>query len=293
MNSDTLTLRFGDLLLCLHGVLPPNTEESYLWRFVATNTEKIAAIVTCEVRFAPNPYPSNGEVLFSGFGKRVVRPPTALEIATFCGWDECTAVLTQPHADPDALVLTLAATQAATIEHDILTSIAMEHLLLRHDHAIFHAAWFERGEEAVLFSGASGAGKSTHTALWAENRRVSLVNGDKCLLLWREGRLFAAGLPYAGSSGICCNRTLPVRAIVLLSHGNGENRLRRLSISEAAKALLTQMPVQKWCAEDVSAALEIAIAAAERLPIYAYACLPDASAVDFLERKLFTEEGSC
>lgn len=284
MRTSDQTFRFGDLRLRLTGDLPPHETDSYLWRFAVSGTE---ADVRCDLVQLDEITPPQGEILLSKLTRRVTETATAYTIAYFSdsNGEWCHALLTLPKAADLPLRLQF----TSNSEGNLLSCIAMEHLLLRHGHAIFHSAWFERQGSAVLFSGASGVGKSTHTNLWAKERGVRVVNGDRALLLRRDETIFAAGLPYAGSSGFCENRTLPVKMIVFLSHGK-ENQLRRLSPGEAVRALVSQMPVQKWCADDLSAAMQMAVAVAERLPIYAYACLPDASAVDFLEQALFSKE---
>lgn len=286
MTKTEQTFRFGDFRLAVRGALPPRTEESYLWRFASEETQ---AQAVCEIELRREVPEPKGETLFSAPGRALFQTERGREIAFFATAtnEKCYAVLTL--ASDASLRLTFASRCAETLEHDMLSCIAMEHLLLRHGHATFHAAWFERAGEAVMFTGDSGVGKSTHTNIWARERDVRVVNGDKALLLRRGDRFYAAGIPYAGSSGICRNRTLPIGRIVFLSHGK-QNVLRRMPPREAVRALVSQMPVQKWCAEDISAAALTALELAQRVPIYAYACLPDASAVDYLENALFLRE---
>ena len=281
MKQPELTIRLGALRLLLRGALPPKTPESYLWRFADTG----AADVTCELSLLPRLSAPEGVPTFRDYGKCVYETDAATRIAYFTLGKaaECCALLTEPRRTPEQLTLQISDRLEDYLEKYILSCLAMEHLLLRHGAAIFHAAWFEREGKALLFSGASGAGKSTHTALWTATRDVEMINGDKALLYRRGDALWAAGLPFAGSSGICKSRALPVHSVIFLSHGE-KNALRRMELPEAARMLLSQMPLQRWCAGDVSAALELALFAAERLPVYAYACLPDASAVAFLEQ---------
>lgn len=287
MTCPDVTIRLGDVFLRLTGEVPIIPENSYLARF---RTEETRADVLCRIERRDELKPPEGERVFHSPMRQVVRTEDALCVAHFLVSSESPcAILTVSDKKPDVLKLTLRGVEGECLHQRILNAIAMEHLLLRHGHAIFHAAWFERQGSAVLFSGNSGAGKSTHTSLWACERGVRVINGDRALLLRRNETIFAAGLPYAGSSGICENRTLPVQTVVFLSHGK-ENHLRRLPPREAVRALVSQMPVQKWCADDLSSAMRMALSVAERVPIYAYSCLPNVSAVDFLEQALFSKE---
>ena len=104
--------------------------------------------------------------------------------------------------------------------------LALEkHLVLQNSFA-FHCAYLDFEGKAILFSGPSGIGKTTHTNLWCQYLpdQAKVLNGDKCLLS-REGNTFYAnGWPICGSSGICHNERREVRAVVLLQQAP-ENRL--------------------------------------------------------------------
>lgn len=278
MKMPEMTLRLGDVFLTLRGLLP-SEDDGYLCRF---RTEKKRTDVLCTVTRddtlqPPKEPPRVREVwkeVWTAEGRHVLCYYSDLR------HEKCYAMLTE--CAEDRLSLCFNGLLAHDLGRTLLTCIAMEHLLLRRGEAIFHAAWIERNGKALLFSGASGAGKSTHTAQWESLRHTPVCNGDKALLFLRGGTLWAGGLPYAGSSGICTDRRLPVHAVVFLSHGE-KNVLTRLGVAEAVRLLVSQMPVQRWNEGDVSAALKLAVKAAETVPVYTYACLPDASAVAYLD----------
>lgn len=281
MESLEFTVRLGDLYLTLRGRLSLDSR-GYLCRFQAENAE---ADVCCTVLRDDALQPPVQPPQVRETWKEIRMCDDGLSIAYYSDLrhESCYALLTENA--PDRLTLRLNGTMIHDPEKHILSCIAMEHLMLRHKQAIFHAAWIERGGRALLFSGASGAGKSTHTALWQSLCHTPICNGDKALLFRRGDALWVGGLPYAGSSGICTTRRLPVDAIVFLSHGK-DNVLTRPQPSEAVKLLVSQMPLQSWNADDVSAALNFALDIAEKVPVYTYSCLPDASAVAYLESRI-------
>lgn len=183
---------------------------------------------------------------------------------------------------PDSLCLQICESRLNWSFQQILTCIGIEELLLRHDRAMLHASWIEVNGQAILFSGPSGIGKSTQAGLWEKHRTAQVRNGDRALLQNLNGVEYACGLPYAGTSGICTNAAAPIRAIIMLGQGK-ENQFRLLSQPEAAKRLMTQLPVPKWNPEMIGRAFDVAARVVSSVQVYELICLPEESAVRMLE----------
>lgn len=173
-------------------------------------------------------------------------------------------------------------------EKQILATISSEELFLHFGRSVLHSSCVDIGGEVILFSGVSGIGKSTQAALWEEYAGANVKNGDRNLLHCIGGKEYACGLPYAGTSGICTDFTLPIRAIVFLGQAK-ENSIRRLAQKEAAKLLLSQSPVPNWEAMSVGRAMDAAARIAGNVPVYFLSCLPDRSAVELLQETLKKE----
>lgn len=171
----------------------------------------------------------------------------------------------------------------------LISALAMDLALHRFGHGILHAAWIERNGQAVWFSGPSGTGKSTQAEYWRETRDAPILNGDKAAFYFEGDGVVATGLPFAGTSEYCENRTMPLRAIVMLAQAE-ENCLTRLSVKEAAKRLLAQMPAQPWSREDLQATLDQAALLAERVPVYELRCRLGSETVDLLDEELSKED---
>lgn len=76
----------------------------------------------------------------------------------------------------------------------ISESIADE--VFNYNAAVFHAALISFDGRGVAFAAPSGTGKSTHIRLWRRlfGSRVECINGDKPLLLFRDGRFLVPEL---------------------------------------------------------------------------------------------------
>ena len=90
------------------------------------------------------------------------------------------------------------------------------------------------------------------------------------------------GYPACGTSGICVNRTLPLKAIVVLSQAS-ENLVQRLSAGEKVRALVSATELYPWDHEEINMALNIAQNLSLEIPILKLCCRPDQEAVKILK----------
>lgn len=162
--------------------------------------------------------------------------------------------------------------------------IIINYLLLPYRSLIFHASYIEYQGQGILFTAPSQTGKSTQAALWKRYRGAEIINGDKAGVTLR-GQPMAHGLPFSGTSGICKNVSLPLRAIVVLSQAP-ENTIRSLTPSQAVAALCPNVFVDNYVPEEWQLALGLLLDLVDAVPIYALACSPDEGAVQTLANVL-------
>lgn len=272
---------FGGLVFALEGEQLPAEVEGYAAQFLSVPRKPDVVVQVAVADTLPIP---RGKLLYEDYTNRVLENSDRIFLCRRTDHrpeEPEYAVVTYEKQCPDRIQLYFRADRCSLRYDGILSTIMIESLLLRHKRGIFHASWVDDQGAAVLFSGSSGAGKSTQAALWRSCCGAETLNGDK-VLLW-QGQ--AWGLPFAGTSGICKNRTQPIRAVVMLRHGS-ENSLRKLRGTEAVKAVLQQFPIQKWNPADIESAMDLAVQLVSEVPVYEYSCLPDASAVTYLKQKL-------
>lgn len=158
-------------------------------------------------------------------------------------------------------------------------------LFLRENSPVLHASYIDIGGQALLFTAPSETGKSTQAQLWCDYAGAELINGDRVLLGEKDGVWHAYGYPNCGSSQVCVNRTLPIRAIAVLRQGS-ENRVERLSPAEQIRSLASGMAVYSWDAGEISQALTIASRICGGVPVIRLVCRPDEDAVNVLKSYL-------
>lgn len=178
----------------------------------------------------------------------------------------------------------LSPTSTFQMEH-VLSGMMMESRLLANDRLILHASVIRRKNHVILFSAPSGTGKSTQAELWCQNADAEILNGDRVLIRCDGDELLACGLPFAGTSAICKDFSHPIRAIVVLRQGT-ENRAEAMQPMEAMKCLLSQISLQRWNQRDLEAAIRLTERLIAELPIYRFSCLPEKSAVEYLQQVL-------
>lgn len=84
---------------------------------------------------------------------------------------------------------------------------------------VFHASAIEFEGRAYLFSGNSGAGKTTHTKLWQKyfgSDKVTVINDDKPVIRNIDNKFWVYGSPWCGSSRENTNVKVPLEAIIFL-----------------------------------------------------------------------------
>ncbi|MBR0414560.1 MAG: PqqD family peptide modification chaperone [Clostridia bacterium] len=97
---------------------------------------------------------------------------------------------------------------------------------------MIHSAAVMYEDDAILFCGLSGAGKSTQANLWKTYLHASVLNYDKPCIIQESGRVYAHGSPWSGKEALVRNVYKPLKAIVYVVQAK-ENRVRRLSSAEA------------------------------------------------------------
>ncbi|MBR4910505.1 MAG: hypothetical protein IKZ47_04200 [Clostridia bacterium] len=112
--------------------------------------------------------------------------------------------------------------------------------ILPFDAFLMHGAVVGRGGEAYLFTAPSGVGKTTHTRFWLQNfKDAFIVNGDKPILRFKDGAVYACGTPWAGKEGENKNVMLPLKSVCILSRGK-TNEIERVDFGRIYPLLIGQ-----------------------------------------------------
>ncbi len=112
--------------------------------------------------------------------------------------------------------------------------------LLDYGTFLMHGAVVGLHGKAYLFTAPSGVGKTTHTRFWLEQfPDAFIINGDKPLLKFKGGKVYAFGSPWAGKEGANTNTSLPLYAVCALSRDK-ENAITPLAFQQVFPFLIGQ-----------------------------------------------------
>ena len=165
------------------------------------------------------------------------------------------------------------------------TTVAFPQLMLTENVLLFHASFIEYKGQGIIFSAPSGTGKSTQADLWQKYRNADIINGDKTGIIVEKGGVLASGVPFCGTSGICKNRTVPLRAIVLLRQ-SPTNTVQRLTGAPAITELLKNVHLDFCAPDEQRKCVDLLIEIANSVPVLLLSCTPDENAVKALEQEL-------
>ena len=107
---------------------------------------------------------------------------------------------------------------------------------------LLHCALIEYEGRGYAFSAKSGTGKSTHISLWKKvfGDKVTVVNGDKPLVRYIDGRFVAYGTPWCGKEGYGENTSVELSALCFIERADN-NSIKSISASDAVSRIFHQL----------------------------------------------------
>jgi len=153
-------------------------------------------------------------------------------------------------------------------------------VLAREGGFLLHAASAIRNGRAFLFSGVSGAGKTTISRLIPED--AILLTDEISYVRRTDTGYEACGTPFAGElARVGENRSAPIRGLYFLEKGSG-NRIDEISSTNATGLLLRNILFFAEDAELVSLLFQAACEFVERVPVRRLTFFPDERVWDLI-----------
>lgn len=226
------------------------------------------------------------------------------EVAHVFASDSCEGHFMMANADYSRATVFMAAKKAPPAEEPRILTLTMQtdlpaELLLAFLYsrlaytaqAVFvHASLVELPDlGGVMFVGRSGIGKTTQARLWQKYQNASIINGDKVFLTLEDGRVWAHGSPWCGSSFYRLNRSVPLCGIVVLDQAP-ENRIRRLSDLEIMAQYVPHIFLPMWDEHLTDRVMGAIGDMMPLVPVFRLACRPDEEATILAREAIFGGE---
>lgn len=156
--------------------------------------------------------------------------------------------------------------------------------LLGYDAFLFHAAVIEYDGVGYAFSAKSGVGKTTHIRFWKEKfgEGVRIVNGDKPIVRFTDGKAYAYGTPWCGKERYHLNDRCELKNVCFVERDKADS-IVRLSNTDAFPRLLPQILMYRKGIDNL-AVLELLDRFMKLESFYLLRCTPtvDAARVAYL-----------
>ena len=165
------------------------------------------------------------------------------------------------------------------------TDQAIKYAMLYHNVLSIHSSAIFVNGEGIIFSAPSGTGKSTHTALWKEHYGATIINDDSPFVSIVSDKIMLHGAPWAGTSGINKNISVPLRAIFFLEQ-SPRNEIVPLASLQALQLLLRELlkPCDRQLIDNTYTLLNLVLAS---VPCYLLRCTPDKEAAEIVYEEIF------
>jgi len=146
-------------------------------------------------------------------------------------------------------------------------------LLAREGGFLLHASSAIRNGSAFLFSGGSGAGKTTMARLAPAD--VAVLTEEASYVTRRDREYFAVGTPFCGElPRVGANERAPIEGLYVLAKGS-ENKIEPIAGAEAVRALLRNVLFFAREPEFVEMVFDAAVDFVDRVPVRRLTFKPD------------------
>ena len=149
------------------------------------------------------------------------------------------------------------------------------------DAFVMHSSVVAVDGKAYAFAAEKGTGKSTHTRYWKEvlGDRVTVINGDKPIYRFRDGRLLAYGTPWCGKENWQSNIAAPLKALCLLERADA-NSVSPVQAFAVVSELMRQFHLPGGDQVDMPKLIELIDRTVSTVPLYRLRCRNDRTAAE-------------
>ncbi|RMF93793.1 MAG: hypothetical protein D6734_09280 [Candidatus Schekmanbacteria bacterium] len=146
---------------------------------------------------------------------------------------------------------------------------------------ILHSACVSDNGRGMLFTGTSGAGKSTISAIWKNKDGVTVLTDERVIIKKENSRYVAYGTPWHGTAKIHSPEKTNLDGIFFIKHGK-ENNAKPLNKIDAVSRFIARAFPTYWDKEGMEFSLNFASAVVENVSCFELYFTPDDGVVDYV-----------
>jgi len=162
-----------------------------------------------------------------------------------------------------------------------LDEVFMANLLSRGRGVEFHACGVRTRGQGMIFTGTSGAGKSTISRLWQGKKDATVLSDERIIVRWIDGKFWMFGTPWYSDAAALSPERAPLENIFLINH-SPDNYTLPLRASDAASRLFVRCFPTFWDEAGLAYTLGLISQITEKVPCYELGFVPDESVLDFV-----------
>ena len=161
-----------------------------------------------------------------------------------------------------------------------MAPILLHYAVLSADAVMMHASGVFDGEKGRLFSGFSGAGKSTISGIWKQQGNL-LINDDRLIIRKEKGEYFMYNTPMYYPDD---NKKSPLHAVFLIRHAP-ENVINRMAGAAAVSSVMAFSIQNNYDTRFVQHHLDFFANMCSQIPVFQLGFVPDEKVVNFIKEK--------
>ena len=159
------------------------------------------------------------------------------------------------------------------------------HSMLYRDVLTFHGALVEWDGKGFFLCAPSGGGKTTHAKLWKKYKNSCIINGDRATCSKGTDGWIGFGTPWCGTSGEYIDRSVPIKAAVVLKKAE-KNQVTELFGGMELQSILPHVVYPNWSMDATEKTLSLLDGFLSDIPVLLLECTKDESAAEVLSMAL-------
>ena len=159
-----------------------------------------------------------------------------------------------------------------------LGPIIMHYLTVKFDAVMIHASCVLNNQKGRIYTGFSGAGKSTMSKIWSDEGNL-IINDDRLIIRKQNNRHYVYNTPMYYKD---VPKKAALDSIFLISH-SPQNKIKRISGALAVSKVLAFCIQNNFEPDFIQTKLNFLTELSTQIPVYELGFIPDKSVMNFIQ----------